>query len=235
MYSPFYVGILFVTCAFMTLFTADAEKGFVGDRERLWHSLFNHYTKEIAPDGDDGGPVVVKHSLTILNLVSWENNMLSLNLWEALSWNDPRLKWEPGMFNGVTELRIPSRSFWQPDIILVNSVDEYKGFVAGDLNAVVDYNGKVSLYPPRVTKSFCNLNGSLLLKNEEISCTLKYMSWTMSGLDLDLQLMKEPEIYDNLNPTLIMTKISAKRNEVKYECCPEKYIDITYTLKFRQK
>ncbi|XP_045174163.2 neuronal acetylcholine receptor subunit alpha-10-like [Mercenaria mercenaria] len=152
-----------------------------------------------------------------------------------MSWIDPRLKWEPGKFNGVTELKIPSRSFWQPDIIPVNSVDEYKGFVAGDLNAVLKYDGNVSFHPLKITKFICTLNESLLLAKEEVLCILKFTSWTRSGQELDLQLLYEPEVHDYSNLHLNMTKISARRNVSRYECCPEPYIDITYILTFRRK
>ena len=35
--------------------------------------------------------------------------------------------------------------------------------------------------------------------------------------------------------TRLLSEVPAKRNEVIYECCPEPYLDITYTIKMRRR
>ena len=37
------------------------------------------------------------------------------------------------------------------------------------------------------------------------------------------------------SPTGSISEVPAKRNEVIYECCPEPYLDITYTIKMRRR
>ena len=112
------------------------------------------------------------------------------------------------------------------------SAEEYKGFPSGDLNAIVNHDGRVSFIPPKITKSSCYADVSVLTENEEITCVLKYGSWTRSGLDLNLETGFPPEILYNLSPRFNLTSITAKRNVIKYQCCPETYISIDYTLSF---
>jgi len=36
------------------------------------------------------------------------------------SWLDVMLRWDPYMFGGVKEIRIPVKQIWKPDIVLYN-------------------------------------------------------------------------------------------------------------------
>ena len=35
-------------------------------------------------------------------------------------WEDPRLKWEPSKYGGLTEVHLPASKVWKPDIVLIN-------------------------------------------------------------------------------------------------------------------
>jgi len=35
-------------------------------------------------------------------------------------WKDVMLRWEPDMFGGVQEIRVPVKQIWRPDIVLYN-------------------------------------------------------------------------------------------------------------------
>lgn len=72
------------------------------------------------------------------------------------------------------------------------------------------------------------------------SCSLKFGSWAHDGTKLDF--MFDPEYAeamiadDYFVPNKAWTLIDApgRRNVFKYACCPETYIDLTYTIQFRR-
>merc|ERR1719429_49552 len=67
---------------------------------------------------------------------------------------------------------------------------------------------------------------------------MKFGSWTYNGFKLDLQLKSgdggDISTYVT-NGEWALIGVPATRNEVIYECCPEPYLDITFTIKIRRR
>jgi hypothetical protein len=110
------------------------------------------------------------------------------------------------------------------------SAEEYKGFPPGDLNALVQHDGNVSFIIPKITKSYCAFNNGDIAAKAELTCMLRFGSWTRSGLVLNLEKYYEPEIMNNDNPRWNVTSFVAEKNVIHYECCPETYVSIVYKL-----
>ena len=45
---------------------------------------------------------------------------LTAEVWQAIQWKDPRLRWSPRSYFGIQSLSIPIESLWTPDIVLYN-------------------------------------------------------------------------------------------------------------------
>lgn len=45
---------------------------------------------------------------------------LLLGLLRPQEWHDHKLHWDPGEYENVTSIRIPSELIWRPDIVLYN-------------------------------------------------------------------------------------------------------------------
>lgn len=104
-----------------------------------------------------------------------------------------------------------------------------------DVNAVITFDGKVFYYIPVIVKSFCEV-GANIKHNDTVVCSLKFMSWSYDGGNLDLSVSPyingvDLSIYERaFNKNWKVMSSASKRNAIKYDCCPEKYIDVTYTL-----
>ena len=48
------------------------------------------------------------------------NHVLTTNIWLALEWLDPRLRWEPALANGTNKLHVKQRLIWRPNLRLYN-------------------------------------------------------------------------------------------------------------------
>ena len=68
-------------------------------------------------------------------------------------------------------------------------------------------------------------------------CMMKMGSWTYDVSGIDLQLMSgqiDLSTYAK-NDRFAVISTEAKRNAFVYDCCPEEYIDLTYTITVRMR
>jgi hypothetical protein len=202
--------------------------------ERLVDSLLrpNIGFKLARPVAKASDAVDVKHGISLHHIVSVnpDTGDAKFVIWLFVNWTDYRLQWNPDDFDGLKSIRVRLQDIWTPDIKLYNS-NEYPEQEDDDVLAVVEYTGKV-LYVPRALASVrCAASD---LKNK-FSCQLKYGSWTYDASKLDLQ-----SIRDHVDTSTVsdsgdwrVTDTSAQRNVAKYDCCDEKYVDITYTINIK--
>lgn len=107
------------------------------------------------------------------------------------------------------------------------------------------WNGRVEWNPPAIYKSTCNIDINYFPFDYQ-ECTMKFGSWTYDGVKLDLIHLAEvngtdlievgidlSEFY--LNVEWDIMKVPALRKVIKYTCCPQVYIDITYNITLRRK
>ena len=71
------------------------------------------------------------------------------------------------------------------------------------------------------------------------SCQLKYGSWTYDGFKISLEMENQLQGIDLGNfiasPGLEIEEHSGVKNTKHYTCCPEPYVDLTFTLKLSMK
>ncbi|XP_028966954.1 neuronal acetylcholine receptor subunit alpha-7 [Galendromus occidentalis] len=119
---------------------------------------------------------------------------------------------------------------------MYNSADE-KFDGTYPTNVVVRSNGSCNYIPPGIFKSTCKINIRWFPFDDQM-CQLKFGSWTYAGLQLDLQLNSEDggDLTTYIpNGEWDLLELPGERNVFNYTCCPEPYIDITYTIKIRRR
>ena len=95
--------------------------------------------------------------------------------------------------------------------------------------ASVNYTGVVTWIPPVVYKSSCKIN-ILYYPFDEQNCTTKFGSWTYDGFIFDLVPVREDARRRDYWPNgeWVISGMPCRRNVVKYPCCIEEYVDVTY-------
>ncbi|XP_072015975.1 neuronal acetylcholine receptor subunit alpha-9-like [Amphiura filiformis] len=201
-------------------------------QHKLLDNLLKNYHKGVLPSQD--GPLNVGLQLTLVNFdfIDEANEVATVHGWLSQTWNDSRLTWDPAAYNGTESMTIKSTDVWLPDIETYNT-----GTVVENVDAdVVVYNTGMMLRIPSVLITFtCKMDLKFFPYDNQV-CPLIFGSWhhhvdvlnlTQSSLLADLS-------YHFPSSDFELTKISSKRNVVKYDCCPEKYVDITYTLHLKR-
>jgi len=114
--------------------------------------------------------------------------------------------------------------------------------------ATVHSTGKVVWEPPAIYKSSCTIDVEFFPFDEQ-TCRMKFGSWTYDGFQVDLKhqaqaddVEGEVDIADAMDLSDYyrsfvwdVMAVPARRNEVYYPCCPERYPDVTFSITIRRK
>ncbi|XP_054718543.1 neuronal acetylcholine receptor subunit alpha-7-like [Uloborus diversus] len=119
---------------------------------------------------------------------------------------------------------------------MYNSADE-KFDGTYHTNVVVRNNGSCTYIPPGIFKSTCKIDITWFPFDDQ-KCNMKFGSWTYDGNHIDLRLSSEEggdlSTYIT-NGEWELIELPGTRNEIIYSCCPEPYVDITFSIHIRRR
>uniref|UniRef100_A0AAQ4PTL8 Cholinergic receptor, nicotinic, gamma n=1 Tax=Gasterosteus aculeatus aculeatus TaxID=481459 RepID=A0AAQ4PTL8_GASAC len=167
----------------------------------LFKDLMKGYNKNVRPmeNGSDVTQVAIKMTLTNLISLNEKEEALTTGVWIGMQWCDYRLRWDrpprSALYGSITsQLRLPSKSIWLPDIILENkSVVDGNFEVALYCNALVSPNGCVNWLPPAIYRSACAITVNYFPFDWQ-NCTMVFHSQTYSANEIKLVLTEEDDL-----------------------------------------
>ncbi|XP_072120832.1 neuronal acetylcholine receptor subunit alpha-2-like [Mobula birostris] len=204
--------------------------------ERLFKHLFTGYNRWSRPVANSSDTVIVNFGLSIAQLIDVDekNQMMTTNVWLKQEWFDYKLTWDPGEFDNVTSIRVPSEMIWIPDIVLYNNADgEFA--VTHMTKAHLFAGGHVQWVPPAIYKSSCSIDVTFFPFDQQ-NCRMKFGSWTHDKSKIDLRFMDRKvdlKDYWESGEWAIVNAVGTY-NSKKYDCCYEVYVDITYSFIIRR-
>lgn len=206
--------------------------------KRLLNALLASYNTLERPVANESEPLEVRFGLTLQQIIDVDekNQLLITNIWLSLEWNDYNLRWNDSEYGGVKDLRITPNKLWKPDVLMYNSADE--GFDGTyQTNVVVRSGGSCLYVPPGIFKSTCKMDITWFPFDDQ-HCDMKFGSWTYDGNQLDLVLKDEAggDLSDFItNGEWYLIGMPGKKNTITYACCPEPYVDVTFTIMIRRR
>ncbi|XP_017892843.1 neuronal acetylcholine receptor subunit alpha-7 isoform X1 [Ceratina calcarata] len=221
------------------LLTVLPRESLCGPHEkRLLNKLLSTYNTLERPVVNESETLEVKFGITLQQIIDVDekNQILTTNAWLKLEWNDYNLQWNESEYGGVKDLRITPNKLWKPDILMYNSADE--GFDGTyQTNVVVTHNGSCLYVPPGIFKSTCKIDITWFPFDDQ-HCDMKFGSWTYDGNQVDLVLSSEDggDLSDFItNGEWYLIGMPGKKNTIRYQCCPEPYVDVTFTIQIRRR
>lgn len=193
--------------------------------------LFYEYYREARPATKRKPVVKVSHQLSINRVISLVDNLLVIDTWQVISWEDPRLEWDKSYHEDVDSLNLDPSKVWKPDIVNFNNAGGNSGLIYNNLPLVVYHTGQVVYIPPTRLTTQCSPNG------EVFHCIWTFGSWTHDIRKLDLnntQGRLDMSEYEE-SPKIAIIGSSVHRRLKKYACCPDRYAVVTYNLTIRWK
>ncbi|KAF7495965.1 Neuronal acetylcholine receptor subunit alpha-7 [Sarcoptes scabiei] len=237
MFSKLIQNCNYLRVSILTLILSFVTSG--PHERRLLNDLLSNYNVLERPVANESEILIVYFSLTLQQLIDVDekNQNLVTNMWLRFEWIDSNLRWSPNDYGGITDLRISPDKVWRPDVLLYNSADDkFDGTYHS--NVVVRHNGSCLYIPPGIFKSTCKIDITWFPFDDQF-CDIKFGSWTYFGSELDLRFSNDSNDGD-ISPFIpngewVLLGMPGARNVQKYECCPEHYIDITYTIGLRRR
>uniref|UniRef100_A0A3Q3D1N0 Cholinergic receptor, nicotinic, gamma n=1 Tax=Hippocampus comes TaxID=109280 RepID=A0A3Q3D1N0_HIPCM len=165
----------------------------------LFKDLMKGYNKKVRPVENSGDVTQVTLKMTLTNLISLseKDEALMTSVWIEMQWCDYRLRWDQPprstLYKNITsQLRLPSKKIWLPDVILENNVDgQFE--VALYCNALVSPDGCVYWLPPAIYRSACPITVNYFPFDWQ-NCTMVFRSQTYSANEIELVLKKEDNV-----------------------------------------
>ncbi|XP_022257668.1 neuronal acetylcholine receptor subunit alpha-7-like isoform X1 [Limulus polyphemus] len=215
---------------------------------RLLNQLLKNYNAMERPVANESEPLILSFGLTLQQLIDVvrifiaiiyfmdeKSQIITSNLWLNMEWIDSNLSWNSSQYGGIKDIRMNPKFLWKPDILMYNSADERIDSTI-PTNVVVQHNGTCTYIPPGIFKSTCKID-IMWFPFDDQQCIMKFGSWTYDGRALDLRLYSEEADMSAYidNGEWILLGFRGKRNVIFYTCCPEPYVDITFTLHIRRR
>ncbi|XP_037837865.1 acetylcholine receptor subunit gamma isoform X2 [Kryptolebias marmoratus] len=209
------------------------------------------YNKNVRPMERNGNITQVFIKMTLTNLISLneKEEALMTNVWIEMEWCDYRLRWDQpprsALYGNITsQMRVPSKKLWLPDIILENNVDgQFE--IAYYCNALVFPNGCVSWLPPAIYRSACPIKVNYFPFDWQ-NCTMIFRSQTYSANEIELVLQKknnytlewveiDPEAFTENGEWTIKHRPAKKVVNSKYTKDELEYQEIVFFLIIQRK
>ncbi|XP_066273070.1 neuronal acetylcholine receptor subunit alpha-10-like isoform X2 [Branchiostoma lanceolatum] len=151
----------------------------VSSQKALLQKLFTDsgYNSDVRPVTHANGSVSVSIDLSLEQIIdlSEPDQILICKIWMKMIWNDVNLQWDPGDFDGMTNMTIRADEIWRPDILLFENVDQ--GFSGWPVDQVrVDSDGTVYWAFPVVTSTSCDVDVASFPFDAQ-ACPLRFGSW----------------------------------------------------------
>ncbi|XP_060900526.1 acetylcholine receptor subunit gamma [Labrus mixtus] len=180
----------------LRVFMISATASAVNLEGELFKDLMKGYNKNVRPMEKSGDISKVDIKMTLTNLISLneKEEALTTSVWIEMQWCDHRLRWDQpprsALYGNITsQLRVPSKSIWLPDVILENNVDgQFE--VALYCNALVSPDGCVYWLPPAIYRSACSITVNYFPFDWQ-NCTMIFRSQTYSANEIELVLKEE--------------------------------------------
>ncbi|XP_045176447.1 acetylcholine receptor subunit alpha-like [Mercenaria mercenaria] len=151
--------LLFVTCIIMLnapLFHCHT----INDTNRLLKDKLTDYNKSTRPTYNQSTPTAVTFGFEMVYIQEFDEvqQKLSIMALPGLNWTDESMMWNPADYGGLFSLVTESGPFWTPNLVLSNSIGEWKRIGADWQTIRFFLNGAAYYNPGEIYSSACTVD-----------------------------------------------------------------------------
>ncbi|XP_020910268.2 neuronal acetylcholine receptor subunit alpha-9 [Exaiptasia diaphana] len=217
-----------------------AHQSINNSESRLMSHILKGYNPELRPVKNSSTPVNVKIGLMVKQIISvdFSHQILTLHVWIRMFWKDEFITWKPEDYDGLDSITVDSKNLWVPDIALYNSASTKPGQINFEMlyRIIVGHTGDVKWSSPAIISSECKINVKHFPFDEQ-QCLLEFGSWVFHGgkLDVFLHLQHVDKESYSENEEWLFYDSKAERRVTKYNCCPEPYPTVVFTVMLKRR
>ncbi|XP_069137242.1 neuronal acetylcholine receptor subunit alpha-9-like [Argopecten irradians] len=221
---------------FLFCVSFQAAEGAVNMSALMSH-VFTNYHKDIKPVCDTDSPIEVRIGLALRQIIELNEpkQLLQINAWLRLNWDDCNLAWNASEFDSIASLIVPVTKVWVPDITLYDNAESTVEGVK-DYRLSIGSSGSVAYNFPTVITSLCQVDVTYFPFDTQ-TCALTFGSWAYHGLQLNITNKSVSGDLTSFvsNVEWDVKAINIIRHVIYYGCCPEPYPDVTFYLVLDRK
>ncbi|XP_061183337.1 neuronal acetylcholine receptor subunit alpha-6-like [Saccostrea echinata] len=181
----------FILCL---LFLEGSFSANITEVETLYDNLLNNYNKYVRPLTSTSTPVLVNATYSLVGIKEFDevNGKFSVIGFFTITWIDPRLAWNPWLYNNIYMTELPESKVWIPSLTLVNPYDKIENLAKGLFPVTYVYNGLAYWSPGDVTSTGCEVDVTYYPFDTQ-SCSMMLMCWGY-GPSAIITQASDPEI-----------------------------------------
>ncbi|XP_020917719.1 neuronal acetylcholine receptor subunit alpha-9-II isoform X2 [Exaiptasia diaphana] len=210
----------------------------VNTEEQLSRFLLSGYNAKARPVLDDKQAVNVTIDVGLHHImkVNEKNEFLQSSVKIRQYWNDPRLRWNKTMYEGIERITIDPQQIWLPDISLFNSATSSIAITETQARVVIKHTGEIAWHNPAILVSSCIIDISMFPFDNQ-TCIWRMGSWSFHTSFLDVFPGKDTaDLSDYVeNGEWSLQSVIPYRLVKTYECCEGAYSEIRFEIKLRRR
>lgn len=182
-------AVLFGVCCVLVAVQSQRQSARSAISSALLRSIIQEEDCEVRPNSDIGGPTVwINMHLIGLEKLKERTNVLQAGLSVDLRWNDPRLSWDPEEYGNISNIFLPIKKIWIPDITIWQSADPTKPFFSNEQKlAQVFSTGDVLWAPKAAITVYSDMSVNNVSGSTEHRATAYLGSWMLNVGQIDIQ------------------------------------------------
>ncbi|KHN87591.1 Acetylcholine receptor subunit alpha-type deg-3 [Toxocara canis] len=151
------------------------------------------YDKRIRPFVDENRPVIVEMTIVMAILTELRENqqVAAVVFSQTQRWRDPKLTWNPLLFNNRTEVVVPQSLLWVPKLFVYNSMETKEMLNEDKFDAKVSHDGTIKLNIPQFVTCLCRLNIDPFPFDTQF-CAIAQASPLLNTNEMDINATKPP-------------------------------------------
>ncbi|KAL3313776.1 hypothetical protein Ciccas_007625, partial [Cichlidogyrus casuarinus] len=228
------------------------------DMLRLLNQLSSKesYDPDIRPVLQHHESLLLFMNLSLIQIVDVDlkNQFMTIRVHVNQEWRDPNFIWDPLQFGNISEINIPSKDIWTPDLVLYNNAGgDWDLSSSSKTKVKIQSDGMAFWRPPVIFKIQCSIDVEYFPFDSQ-KCDLKIGTWSHGGNQIDLRhTAQKSELlqgFDNCEREIDyaidlshyqedvewdLMEVRARRNIKFYACCTDPFLDIRYSIKLRRR
>ena len=182
--------------------------------EILYKDLLNGYNQYIRPNSDQSQQTVVTAMMHLISINGMDelSGTMSTVVYVDMTWKDPRMMWNKTEYSDVTQIIIPQKLVWKPDLVVTNPVKKVRKIGFEDIMVRYRDDGMAFWYTGDYLETSCDIDVTHFPFDRQV-CTIEMIPWNYRHRELQLLFAQNNVQLDNFtqNGEWILYKTAAER------------------------
>ncbi|XP_014665201.1 PREDICTED: acetylcholine receptor subunit alpha-like [Priapulus caudatus] len=205
---------------------------------RLVQDLLTTHMPLARPIINASESVLVEIGMQLKKIMKIDESQSTIHVraWLIMVWKNAQMTWNPDDYEGITQVTLPSPTVWKPDIRYIFSI--VPGFYSfPDMPLTVTSDGRTRWSPPTDLVVLCDMHLDFFPFDRQ-TCHFTFGSLTHDATRLDVALKDNVSVIDlswyHASVGWRVEDTLATRHAEVFACCPDPFVDVTFTLTVRR-